>query len=166
LGTGGGGVGVSTTGGTNISASTAGTNTEPPTKLPIDKLKICQYRAASITLHMQNIIKHANTHLSNFTSIATRVEAFATKNSQEPSDYVTLVAAVTSAQGLVTADIATLSTDASNFSCASSDPKGEVTQFRSDLSTLITDFGTFRTDLKNLIAGVKSAAPASTGGSN
>ena len=118
--------------------------------------KACQNREVAITNIMTRIDTRANNQIKLFSTIASRVEAFYTKQGKTVSNYPALVAAVDTAQTNATNDFSTLKTN-SNFTCSNSNPKGMVQAFQSYLKTEISDLHAFKTAVKNLIVGVATA---------
>ncbi len=119
-------------------------------------LRVCQNRQNAINNIINRIDTRATNQLTLFSTIASRVEAFYTKQGKTISDYSSLVAAVDSAQTKASNDLTTLKTN-SSFTCSSTNPKGMVLAFQTYLKTAITDLKSFKTAVKNLIVGVATA---------
>lgn len=135
------------------------------THLATAQLTACKNREAAITNIMTRIDTRGQNQITLFGTIATRVEAFYTKQDKTLSNYDQLVAAVNSAQTQANTDFGTLQTN-STFSCSANDPKGMVTAFQSYLKTEITDLQNYRTAVKNLIVGVASVNGVTVSGSS
>jgi hypothetical protein len=135
-------------------ASTAQANAAA--RLSANQLRVCQKRQTVIA----NIMTRINTRMQNqiqlFSTIATRVETFYTKQGKTLSTYSQLVAAVNSAQTLATTNLVNVKSS-STFSCSSVNPQALITTFRTNLKTEISDLNNFKTAVKNLIVGVASA---------
>lgn len=135
-------------------ASTAQANAAA--RLSANQLRVCQKRQTVIA----NIMTRINTRMQNqiqlFSTIATRVETFYTKQGKTLSTYSQLVAAVNSAQTLATTNLVNVKSS-STFSCSSANPQALITTFRTNLKTEISDLNNFKTAVKNLIVGVASA---------
>ncbi len=135
-------------------ASTAQANAAA--RLSANQLRVCQKRQTVIA----NIMTRINTRMQNqiqlFSTIATRVETFYTKQGKTLSTYSQLVAAVNSAQTLATTNLVNVKSS-STFSCSSANPVTLITTFRTNLKTEISDLNNFKTAVKNLIVGVASA---------
>ena len=129
--------------------------TNAQTHLATAQLTACKNREAAITNIMTRIDTRAQNQITLFGTIATRVEAFYTKQGKTLSNYDQLVAAVNAAQAQANKDFGTLQSN-NTFSCSASNPKGMVTAFQSYLKTEITDLQNYRTAVKNLIVGVAS----------
>lgn len=123
--------------------------------LAAGQLKACQNRQNAINNIMSRIDTRALNQVNLFSTIASRVEAFYTKQGKTLSNYSQLVAAVNTTEKQAETDFSTLKTN-STFSCSVSNPKGMVTDFQSYLKTEISDLQNFRTAVKNLIVGVAS----------
>jgi hypothetical protein len=52
--------------------------------------------------------------------------------------------------------VTTAQTNSTNFSCDGNDPKGLLTQFRTDMQTVKQALHDYRTSIKNLIVAVRS----------
>lgn|SRR5487761_1534567 len=129
------------------------------------QLKACQNRENAINNIMTRIDTRAQNQITLFGTIATRVEAFYTKQGKTVSNYDQLVAAVNTAEAQANTDFGTVKTN-STFSCSASDPKGMVTAFQGYLKTEISDLQNYRTAVKNLIVAVASANGVTVSNSN
>lgn len=129
------------------------------------QLKSCQNRENAINNIMTRIDTRAQNQINLFGTIATRVEAFYTKQGKTVSNYDQLVAAVNTAATQANTDFGTVKTN-STFSCSASDPKGMVTAFQGYLKTEISDLQNYRTAVKNLIVAVASANGVTVSTSN
>lgn len=121
--------------------------------------RACQNREKAINNIMSRIVERGQKQVTLFGTIAGRVETFATTKGKQPADYDALVAAVTAAGDKATTDLAAVKTDAT-FSCDSADPKASVSTFQSALKLEIADLKAYKTAVRNLIVGVKSATGA------
>ncbi len=120
------------------------------------QLTACTHRQTAINNIMLRIDTRAQNQINLFSTIATRVEAFYTKQGKTVANYSQLVAAVSAAKAQALSDFATVKTN-STFNCSSSNPKGMVTAFQGYLKTEISDLQNFKLAVKNLIVGVASA---------
>ncbi len=129
-------------------------NTNGQTHLAAAQLKACQNRENAIKNIMSRIDTRAQNQINLFSTIATRVENFYTKQGKTLSNYTQLVAGISTAKAKTETDFGTLNN--STFSCTANNPKGVVTAFQGYLKTEISDLQNFRTSVKNLIVGVAS----------
>lgn len=129
------------------------------------QLRSCKNRETAINNIMLRIDTRAQNQINLFSTIATRVEAFYTKQGKTLSNYSQLVAAVSTAKAQALSDFATVKTN-STFNCSSSNPKGMVTAFQGYLKTEISDLQNFKIAVKNLIVGVASVNGANLSASN
>lgn len=151
----------------NTNAANAQANAQA--KLDAVKLKVCQNREAAITKRSEQLTKMATTMEVTFARIATRVENYYT-NTVKPSgktvsNYDALVADIAAKKTIVDTDLTKAQTDMTTFDCASSDPKGQLTTFRTDMQKVKSDLKDYRTSIKNLIVavhGVSGTTSAST----
>jgi hypothetical protein len=125
-------------------------------RLEANKLRVCQQRKVRIAAIMSRGDKRAERHLELFGTIAERVKAFYEDKGRTISNYDELVAAVDAAKAKAQADIETLK-GLEPFNCDAEDPKGNAEVFKLALKTVKQDLKDYRTAVKNLIVGVKSA---------
>lgn len=126
------------------------------TRLDAAKLKVCEARKTKIAAIMKRAVTRAENHVAVFDKIATRVKEFYAKKGNTLANYDELVAAVDAAKAKTVADIETLKT-LDDLNCSSEDPKGNAEDFKTALHTVTEDLKAYRTAVKNLIVGVKSA---------
>jgi len=140
------------------------------TKLTEAKLKACQNREAAIQKRSTQLTKTAENMLTKFDSIATRVETHYTSkvvpSGKTVSNYDALVAEIATKKSTVQKDLNKANTDAAAFSCTSDDPKGILTQFRTDMQAVKQDLKDYRTSIKNLIVAVRSVTGTTESTSN
>lgn len=140
---------------------TATTNQATATqKLTEAKLKVCQNRESAIQKRNNALTKTAENMLTKFDSIATRVETYYTDQAipagKTVSNYDALVAEITVKKATVQTNLDKTTTDALAFNCTSDDPKGQLTQFRTDMQTVKQTLKDYRTSIKNLIVAIRS----------
>lgn len=124
-------------------------------KLNEAKLKLCEAREKNITSIMNRAITRAQNQVKLFDTIAERVKAFYADKGVVLANYDELVAAIDQAKAEVESDIEVLKT--LSFSCDSDDPKAEVEAFKDGLENIRQSLKDYRTTVKDLIVGVKSA---------
>ena len=127
------------------------------TKLAEAKLRVCQKREKAITNVMGRIVTRGQKQLDLFSSIATRTEAFYADKGKTLSNYDTLVADVTAKKAAAQAAVDAIKANSVAFKCDGSDPKGASAVFKESLKTETTALKDYKTAVKNLIVGVKSA---------
>jgi hypothetical protein len=128
-------------------------------KLADAKLKACQKRETAINNIMTRTVDRGTKQIKVFDTIATRTEAFYTTKGKTVANYDALVLAVNDAKKKAETDLAALNTTAS-LKCDGTDPKGAASIFKANLKTEIADLKAYKTAVKNLIVGVKSAQGA------
>ena len=128
---------------------------EKQARLEAAKLKACENREARIEAIMARSITRAEKQLALFTTIAERVKAFYAEKGRVVANYDELVAAVDDAKAEAEANLETLKI--LEFDCSAEDPKGDVEAFKLALKSINQDLKDYRTSVKNLIVGVKSA---------
>lgn len=126
------------------------------TRLDDARKRACEKRKDNITGIMERSIKRAEEHAALFDSIANRTKAFYEKKGNVLANYDELVAAVNTAEAKVDSDIAAIKI-IEPFDCAGHDVKGVIDDFKTARKTLTSDLKEYRTAVKNLIVGVKSA---------
>ncbi len=147
---------TSTNSGTDSTRDKTERATTAKNRLNAAKLKVCQQREKRISTIITNSTKRTQNQLEVFTKIAVRVETFYQTKGKTVANYDELVAKVNTAQAKAEADLATLKT-ITTLDCEGDDPKGEVDTFRATLKQLQQDLKDYRTAVKDLIVGVRSA---------
>jgi hypothetical protein len=120
------------------------------------KLAACEKREAKINSIMTRTVERATKQIGVFDKIADRVQEFAESKGKKPANFDELVLAVENAKSDAEADLTQLNTTAT-FNCDGTDPKGAASSFKSNLKVVISDLKAYKTAVKNLIVGVKSA---------
>ncbi|MBI3385571.1 hypothetical protein HY031_00635 [Candidatus Gottesmanbacteria bacterium] len=140
-----------------------------PSGLPIQaqnhlteaKLKACQARENGIRQRSTRLVDLVTNTETKFETIAKRVEDYYT-NKQVPSgkivsNYNNLTSDIQDKKTAVqVALIKVHQYEALNFSCSASDPKAQMSQFRTDMQTVKKTLQDFRISIKNLIVAVHS----------
>lgn len=130
------------------------------------KLRACQAREDSIKKRMEQLVKLATTMQEKFSAIEGRVETYYTAkvipSGKTVASYDSLVADIQTKKGLVQTALVQAQTDGASFSCDGSDPKGHLTQFRTDMRAVKDALKNFRTSIKNLIVAVRSVSSTPT----
>ena len=126
-------------------------------KLDENKRKICEKRQAGITRTMNKMQTRGESQLAVFTKIAERTKAFYEKKQRTVENYTDLVVAVDEKK--LAAELAVAAGDEaiSDFSCDASDPTAMKDLFKAQLSDQIAALKAYKTAVKDLIVGVKSA---------
>ena len=125
-------------------------------RLEATKLRICEQRQAKIKAIINRSITRAERQLKLFTTISERVKTFYQEKDRTVTNYDDLVAAVDAAKAKAQAELEVLK-DLDAFDCNAEDPKGNAEAFKEALKMINQDLKDFRTAVKNLIVGVKSA---------
>jgi hypothetical protein len=124
-------------------------------KLSDAKLKLCEAREKNIETIMNRAITRGQNQIRLFGTIAERVKTFYTDKGIVVDNYDALVAAIDTAKTEAETDLEVLKT--LSFNCDSDDPKAEVAAFKDGLEEIRHSLKDYRTAVKNLIVGVKSA---------
>ena len=139
-------------------------------KLTEVKLKVCQNKEASIQKRSTQLVKMAENMETVFDQIATRVEQYYTAkvvpSGKTVTNYDALVADIAAKKKVAQTDLDKATADAKAFSCASDDPKGQLTLFRTDMQQVKQDLKAYRTAIKNLIVAVHSITGTTEGSQN
>ncbi len=123
------------------------------------KLKRCEARQKAITNIMARISDRGQKQLDLFTTIAGRVETFYAEKGNTVENYDSLVAEVSAKKEAAQTAVSAIQTAETDFACDGENPHGVVNGFKSSLKQEITALKEYRTAVKNLIVGVKSAQP-------
>lgn len=124
------------------------------------KLKSCQARENSINKRSSQLVKMATNMLEKFDAIAGRVKTYYTEkvvsSGKTVTNYDSLVTDIQTKKTAVQTALSTTQTNVATFTCKGEDPKGQLTQFRTDMQTVKTALKDYRTSVKNLIVAVRS----------
>lgn len=124
------------------------------------KLKACQNKENAIQKRSKQLAKTAENMLTKFDQIASRVEQYYTAkvvpSGKTVANYDALVADIAAKKQIIRTDLNKATADATSFSCTGNDPKGQLTQFRTDIQQVKKDLKEYRTAIKNLIVAVRS----------
>lgn len=137
-------------------ADTTSQSSSAGTRLADARLRACQNRQSAINNILSRLVTRGTNQLDLFNTIAQRVETFKTTKNVTVSNYDQLVATLQADQTKATSDLAAMKSNGT-LDCTSSDPKGMVSAFQTDLKQEISDLKAYRTDVKNLIVAVKTA---------
>lgn len=127
------------------------------TKLDENKRKICEKRQAGITRTMNKMQTRGEAQLDVFTKIADRTMAFYEQKQRTVENYDDLVAAVEEKKTAAELAVAAGDEAIGEFSCDANDPTGIKDLFKAQLSDQIAALKAYKTAVKDLIVGVKSA---------
>lgn len=131
--------------------------------------RACENRQKAITNIMARISDRGQKQLELFTLIAERTQQFYASMGRNVGNYDALVADVAAKRTVAQAAVSAVATSSDTFACDGEDPKGVATIFRDNLKSEIEALKAYKTAVKNLIVGVKSAqgqaASAENGGS-
>lgn len=131
-----------------------------PTGAQNGKIRACQAKENAIKNRISHLTALVTTMESKFDSIATRVKDHYT-NKVVPSgktvaNYDDLVADIQTKKDAVDTALKTAQADVDSFSCTSTNPKDQLTQFRTDMKNVKKALKEYRTSIKNLIVAVRS----------
>lgn len=132
------------------------------TRLEATKLRSCQNREKAIGNIMTRMSDRGQKHLDLFDTISERVQKFYTDKSLSLSNYDALLADVVAKKAAAQAAIDETKSTTVSFKCDGDDPKGAAEVFKGSLKDQKEALKAYRTAVKNLIVGVKSALPGSS----
>ena len=142
-------------------ASAAARNTRRQTHLTEVKLKVCQNRETAIKKRAENLGRLANSMLEKFAAHAQRVEEFYTTkvvpSGKTVANYDSLVADIQTKKAAVQAGVTQAQGSLGSFDCTGNDPKGQLTQYKSNMLAVKSALKDYRTAIKNLIVAIRSA---------
>ena len=155
---------------TNLPSRPAVSPTVTEGKLTGGHLHACLAHENAIKNRSENMVNMGQNMETKFNNIALRVEQYYTDkalpNGEVVSNYSQLLTDIQAKKSAVDTDLTLGQTDATNFSCSSTDPKTQLTKFRTDMQTLIQGLKDYRTSIKNLIVAISTVsgaeAPSST----
>jgi len=124
------------------------------------KLKVCQARENVIKNRTEQLVNLVTNMEEKFDAISGRVETYYTSkvvpSGKTVANYDSLVADINNKKAAVGTALTTAQNAVTGFSCTSSDPKGQLTQFRQDMQAVKSALKDYRTSIKNLIVAVRS----------
>lgn len=121
------------------------------------KLKACQNREKAIKNIMSRIADRGEKQLELFTTIADRTKTFYADKNLTLSNYDALVTEVDTKKSVAQETVRTIKNSSTTFTCNGDSPKGAADSFKESLTAKIKALQEYRTAVKNLIIGVKSA---------
>ena len=129
-------------------------------KLDENRLKACENREENINKRMEKIAEQRSKQVEVFKKISERTQEFYKDKNLSLANYDELVADVEAKQALAEDAIEQLKSSDVEFDCSGEDPLGIVETFKDARDELRVAMKDYKTSVKNLIVGVKSAATA------
>jgi hypothetical protein len=126
-------------------------------KLADAKLKVCQKREQVINSIMSRTSLRSQRQLDLFSAIAQKIEGFYVRKGNLFSNYETLTADVGAKRAVAQATVDAAKASSAEFKCDGSDPKGAASAFKASLKAQTEALKAYKTSVKNLIVGIKSA---------
>lgn len=127
---------------------------------PSGKLRSCQVRENAIKKRMDRLLKLATNMQNKFDRHAQKVQNYYTSKvipkGKTVSGYDALVTDIQAKKAAVETALNKVQNDANSFSCTSSSPKAQMTQFRQDMQAVKKALKGYRASVKNLIVAVRS----------
>ncbi|MBI4029548.1 MAG: hypothetical protein HY376_04255 [Candidatus Blackburnbacteria bacterium] len=134
--------------------------TQAQNRLTEARLKACQARESAITKRMTHLVELVTKMEGKFDAIAQRTEEYYTSkvvpSGKTAANYDTLVADIQTKKAAVGTALASAQTNSTSFSCTGNNPKGLLTQFRTDMQAVKKALHNYRTSIKDLIVAVRS----------
>lgn len=144
----------------SVGGAPTGLPAQAQNRLTEAKLKACQARENAITKRMTRLMELVTTMEGKFDAIAQRTEDYynskVVPSGKTVSNYDTLVADIQTKKTAVQTALTTAQTNSTAFSCDGNDPKGLLTQFRTDMQAVQKALQDYRISIKNLIVAVRS----------
>lgn len=125
------------------------------------RLKACEAHQGEINTRSGSLAKLVDTMVGKFDAIVTRVEEYyltkAVPAGKVVTNYDELVADIAAKKIQISTDLDTAKKDVSDFSCTGDNPKGQITEYRTDMQLVKKDLQAYRTSIKNLLVAIRSA---------
>lgn len=131
-------------------------------KLSEARLKICNQRAANVSMRFKNLLSLGMKSHENLDETVTRVDDF--YNSKLISagytlpNYTVLKSDITTKQANVNTLLDKAKVDGQSFSCDSDDPKTQADTFRQDVQSLILANKAYRISVRTFVVSVRDLA--------
>lgn len=126
-------------------------------KLDENKRKVCEKRLTNITRTMTKMQLRGEKQLDVFNKIADRTKTFYVEKQRTVDNYEDLVIAVDEKKQAAQLSIAASAEAIQDFSCGSEDPTAIKDLFKTQIREQIAALKAYKTAVKDLIVGVKSA---------
>jgi hypothetical protein len=131
-------------------------------RLSEQKLKICEKRQNNINDRSTKIAERAAKHLAVFDKITERVETFYINKGTAFDTYDLLIDEVNAKRSAAQTTVNRLSSLKATFNCNDAEPKLAIDGFKAALTDAQSALKEYRTAIKDLIVGVKSATNTET----
>jgi len=130
------------------------------------KLKLCQNRQTVMNNIMARVADRGDKQMLVFDKISERVQAFYADKGYSLANYDELLAEVVAKRTEAQTALQTMAQNGLEVDCGGDNPKGDVDAFKLRAQTMRGALNEYKTAIKNLIVGVKTAAEdaAVTGG--
>lgn len=126
-------------------------------KLDENKRRVCEKRLATITRTMSKMQLRGEKQLEVFNKIAERTQTFYEEKQRTIDNYDDLVAAVEEKKQAAQLSVVATADAIQDFSCEADDPTAIKDLFKAQLADQIAALKAYKTAVKDLIVGVKSA---------
>lgn len=136
--------------------------TEAKSRLQEAKLRACEKRQGTITNIMKRMSDRGQKQIDLFSKIAERTQAFYEKKGKVLPNYDALVADVATKKEAAQEAVAMTASHGTSFDCNGEDPKGDAASFKEHRKVAIAALKDYKTAVKDLIVGVKSAQSAAS----
>lgn len=134
-------------------------------KLDAAKLKACQNREKAIKNIMSRISDRGAKQLDVFTKISDRTQEFYKEKGVTLNNYEALVEEVEAKKAAAEVVVEAVKNDSTEFKCDGDNPKATADIFKDNLKAMNQALKDYKTAVKDLIVGVKSAQSTATEGS-
>lgn len=130
------------------------------------RMQICEERKARITDRLAHIGVVGQRRLTALDELLTRIENFVQKNNLTVANYDTLKNNVLAKKRAALSARANIAATAQGFSCELSIRDQKVAAIKAAVAQFLSADQAYHDSFKNLIAAIKAAAQAKTGGSS
>jgi hypothetical protein len=128
--------------------------------------QICENRKTGINKKITAFSKAADTKLTQFNNVYTRVKEFKTDKQLEVSNYAELVAAADAQQTTATEAVAALKELSADFDCTKTDPAQTLAAIKASTTDAKTALKDYRTSIKNIVVALAQVNKSSTTGTD
>ncbi len=132
-------------------------------KLGEAQLKACEKHQAAINTVMARIANRSSKRLQLFDQITERIKSYYTEKNLSTDGYDNLIAAVTKARTAAQVAVQAEHSLSSQFRCDGDNPKGAITQFKSQQATELSTLKDYRTSISDLAASIKASVADTDG---
>jgi hypothetical protein len=123
-----------------------------------NRQKRCQSLQTMLNKQISKFSQNAQTHLTTFNTVFTKVQAYATKNNVSTTTYTSLLATATADQSNATQAVDALKSVSVTFDCTQQDPASSLSTIKAAVDSARTSLQAYHKDLGAIISNLEISA--------